>query len=423
MSIEFKLPDVGEGLVEGEIVRWLVAEGSTVSIDQEFVEIETDKAVVSITAPVSGTLVRHGASEGDLLPVGETLAVFSTSDDDVQDAVVATATATATPTAPVPARADADTAPTPVTTELPGGAAQASGSGRPRATPATRKYARERGVSLATIAGSGPGGRIVPADIDAHLAGPAVANDSSASTPNRPPVVRRPVSREDQVVPMRGIRRAVSRTMTASWATVPHVNAFNEVDMSELKRLRSQLAAEGVKIPLTAFLVRAAALALREYPALNTSVDAEAQEIHYHGHINIGVAIDSPDGLTVPVIHDADALSVGEIGRVLEDLVASAADRSLSTEALSGGTFTVNNYGPLGGWFGTSLVKPPEVGILSLGRARDTVVTRDGDITVRPIATIALAADHRVADGRELIGFGTSIQRRLELPALLLAEV
>lgn len=420
MVMDFKFPDVGEGLVDGEIVRWLAAEGSSVSVDQEFVEIETDKAVVAITSPVTGILERHGAPEGGVVLVGETLAVFSTETEDEVD-----------PNRSLGPNADSKTgigshsAYVRENSEFTS-AANSLPTEKPRATPATRRYARERGVSLAEVTGSGKAGRITRSDIEGYLSRHGSQGDDAEMSMAEKESIREgkpPSALEEKVVPIRGIRRAVFRSMSTSWATVPHVNAFNEVDMSEINRLRQELVAEGVKIPLTAFLIRAVASALREFPVLNASVEAEAQQIHYHGHINIGVAIDSPDGLVVPVVNDADQLSVLEIGMRLGSLVASASDRSLSPEELSGGTFTVNNYGPLGGWFGTSLVKPPEVGILSLGRARENLVIRDGETVTRLIATVALAADHRVADGRELIGFGAAVQRRLEIPSLILAEV
>ncbi|MFP4234930.1 MAG: dihydrolipoamide acetyltransferase family protein, partial [Nitriliruptoraceae bacterium] len=232
----------------------------------------------------------------------------------------------------------------------------------------------------------------------------------------------RPPAGEDRRVPMRGVRRAVARTMTESWTTVPHVNSMHEVDLEALQELRAQLKEAGTPIPITAFLAKAVARALRTYPVLNAQVSPDGEEMILKHRINLGVAVDAPDGLIVPVIEDADVKPVHAIGVELTQLAHQARDRSVPQERLRGGTFTVNNYGPLGGWFGTSLIKPPEVAILSMGPVRDQVVPRDGQIVVRPVAVLALAADHRVADGNEIIGFCVAVREALEAPVRLLVE-
>jgi pyruvate/2-oxoglutarate dehydrogenase complex dihydrolipoamide acyltransferase (E2) component len=447
---EFPLPDVGEGLAEAEIVRWLVAPGEAVTADQEIVEIETDKALVGITSPVSGTLVRHGAEEGDIVAVGALLAVFDDGRDAEGSATDAPAPTVAADAAPA-ADAPGGSAAAPRTDG--GGAGDGAGAGegagggagegtapgrKPKATPATRKLARSLGVDLSTVQGTGPGGRIVDADVERAAGGapvPAAPEESVAPPaggppePTRPPSPTAPASPkvepphgEDRRVPLRGIRRAVSRTMTQSWTTVPHVNSIHEVDLQALQQLRGQLKEADSPIPVTAFLVKAVARALRQYPVLNAQVSADGEEMILKHRINVGVAVDAPDGLIVPVIEDADVRSVHAIGVELTRLAEQARDRSVPQERLRGGTFTVNNYGPLGGWFGTSLIKPPEVGILSLGPARDRVVPRDGEIVIRPVAVMTLAADHRVADGNEIIGFCIAVREALEAPVRLLVE-
>lgn len=418
MSIDFRLPDVGEGLSEAEVVRWLVEPGGAVKEDQEFLEIETDKAVVGITSPVTGTLVAQNAAVGDLVEVGTVVAVFASS----ADADVAPATSAPSPVTGSVA-GDAAVASTPPAVATPAGRP----SSRPKATPATRKLARELGVDLYLVTGTGPGGRVMDDDVRAAASVPPapaaqpVGSDASraagsaaqptSTSPSRPS--------EDQRIPIRGVRRAVVRTMTESWNQIPHVNAMQEVDFSRLLAARAELGEKGIKVPLSAFLVKAAAIALAEYPVFNAEVDTERDEIVLKARINIGVAIDTPDGLIVPVVHDADRLGIREIGDLLVGMVTQAQERTLPQEFLRGGSFTVNNYGPLGGWFGTSLIKPPEVGILSLGPARESAVVRDGQIVARPIAAMALAADHRVADGREIVGFCTLARELLESPMAL----
>lgn len=416
MAIEFRLPDVGEGLAEAEIVRWLVPVGGAVREDDAIVEVETDKAIVQITAPVTGTLTGHGAEEGQVLPVGEILAVFEAGEGAATEAPAPTA-APAAAAAPAPAPV---AAPTPASAAAPGA--------RPKAAPATRGLARRLGVDLTTVVGTGPGGRIVDADVEAAAAGgaPAPASAAAPAAAARPaPAPLAPVEPpvgEDRRVPLRGVRRAIARNMLQSWTTVPHVSSMHEVDLHELVGLRTQLRARDRDVPMTAFLIRAAALALREFPVLNAVVDDEREELVLRHRVNIGVAVDAPDGLIVPVIDDADRKDLHRIGAELRELAAQARDRSVPAERLRGGTFTVNNYGPLGGWFGTSLVRPGEAGILSIGPARDQVVPRDGEIVIRPVAAMVLAADHRVADGREIIGFCTSVRSLLEAPVNLLLE-
>lgn len=415
--MEFRFPDVGEGLAEAEIVRWLVPVGGEVREDQAIVEVETDKSLVEITSPVTGVVASHGAAEGDIIAVGAVLATFSTDGsvpaaDGGEDASSADDAAADTPGASTPAVATTPATPPPAPTAAVPGA-------RPKATPSTRGLARSLGVDLTTVVGTGTGGRILDEDVRAAASGAAPA---PAAAPTAPlPKVEPPVG-EDRRVPLRGVRRAIARNMLQSWTTVPHINSMHEVDLSEIQRLRAQLKERGRDVPMTAFLVRAAALALREFPVLNASVDDEAEEIVLRHRVNIGVAVDAPDGLIVPVIDDADVKDVVRIGDELRQLAAQTRDRTVPNERLRGGTFTVNNYGPLGGWFGTSLVKPPEVGILSIGPARDQVVPRDGQIVIRPVAAMVLAADHRVADGREIIGFCVSVRRMLEAPVNLLLE-
>lgn len=417
MSIEFRFPDVGEGLAEAEIVRWLVPEGGPVQEDQAIVEVETDKSLVEITSPVTGVLTVHGAGEGTVIAVGAVLATFeSDGAAPAPDAHAHAPAAAAQPSAPV-----APATPPP--------AVPAQGGRRPKATPSTRGLARSLGVDLTSVVGTGAGGRILDEDVRAAASGASASSSGTvAASPGAPsapaaplPKVEPPVG-EDRVVPLRGVRKAIARNMLQSWTTVPHVNSIHEVDLSEMQRLRAQLKERGRDVPMTAFLVRAAALALREFPVLNASVDGEKEEMILRHRVNIGVAVDAPDGLIVPVIDDADVKDVVRIGDELRQLAAQTRDRTVPQERLRGGTFTVNNYGPLGGWFGTSLVKPPEVGILSIGPARDQVVPRDGQIVIRPIAGMVLAADHRVADGREIIGFCVSVRRMMEAPVNLLLE-
>jgi pyruvate dehydrogenase E2 component (dihydrolipoamide acetyltransferase) len=391
---EFRLVDIGEGLTEAEIVSWLVAVGDRVVEDQPVVEIETDKAVVEMPAPVTGTVVALGGEVGSVISVGEVLIVV----DD----------GTAGGDGKRPPR-DATAAPA-----------------RPLATPATRGLARRLGVDLMSVTGNGPGGRIVDADV--------LAATSPAAAPAAPPAPAPVAPRIEREAPpagtriaLRGVRKRTAENMTAAWQAVPHVDSFHEVDVTDLFALRDQLkpvaAGRGVQVTLTAFFVKATALALVEHPMLNASIDVAAGEIVLHPRRHVAVAVDTPDGLVLPVVRDADERPLLDLAAELNRLGELARARRLSPSELSGSTFTVSNHGVFGGWFGTSLVHGSEVGIAGFGPARRRPeFDADDRVVARRILVMNLAADHRVVDGRDIINFGSAIRRRLEAPLTLLFD-
>ena len=294
---EFRLPDIGEGLTEAEIVSWMVAVGDAVKEDQAIVAIETDKAVVEMPAPATGVVVRLGGQPGDVVKVGEVLVVI----DDGTDATAAPAATAPTAAAPAPSVPRA---------------------GRPLATPATRGLARRLGVALADVRGTGPGGRITDADVEAAAAGPAPAPAPASASATTAPTAARPAAPAPvagQRIPLRGVRKRTAETMTAAWQSVPHINSFHEVDVTALFDLRRQLkpvaAARGVDLTLTAFLVKATGLALAEQPTMNASLDLAAGEIVLHADRNVAVAVDTDDGLVLPVIRHADTTPLLDIAR------------------------------------------------------------------------------------------------------------
>lgn len=430
---EFRLVDIGEGLTEAEIVSWLVAVGDHVVEDQPVVEIETDKAVVEMPAPVTGTVVSLGGEPGTVVAVGEVLIVIDdgTTDDGAPNDPGA-AGGRADSSAPIE---PGPTATSPTTADLPASPAppaQPAGAARPLATPATRALARRLGVDLRTVAGSGPGGRIVDDDVTADTGtdtSPVVA--IAGTTPPRAADTdvrrARPAPAAGTRIALRGVRKRTAETMTAAWQAVPHVDSFHEVDVTELFALREQLkpVAEqrAVAVTLTAFFVKATALALVEHPMLNASIDVAAGEIELHPHRHIGVAVDTADGLVLPVIRSADEQSLWNIARELATLGDAARARRLSPAQLAGGTFTISNHGVFGGWFGTSLVHGSEVGIAGFGPARRRPEFDDADrIVSRRILVMNLAADHRVVDGRDIINFGLAVRRHLEAPLALLVD-
>jgi pyruvate dehydrogenase E2 component (dihydrolipoamide acetyltransferase) len=404
MNHEFRLVDIGEGLTEAEIVSWLVAVGDHVVEDQPVVEIETDKAVVEMPAPVTGTVVELGGEVGSVVAVGDVLLV-------VDDGTVGASEERAIETAA--------SAPT---------AERAPTAQRPLATPATRALARQLGVDLSTISGSGPGGRIVDADVTA--AEPAAASPDAAPTvaaTTQTEGDRDGGPRAGSRIALRGVRKRTAETMTAAWQAVPHVDSFHEIDVTELFALRDQFkpVAErrGVPLTLTAFFVKATALALVEHPLLNSSIDVAAGEIVLHPHPHLGVAVDTADGLVLPVLRHADERPLLDIAGDLARLGDAARQRRLSPAELAGSTFTISNHGVFGGWFGTSLVHGSEVGIAGFGPARRRPEFDAEDrVVARRILVMNLAADHRVVDGRDIINFGLAIRRRLEAPLPLLFD-
>ena len=410
--IEFRLVDIGEGLTQAEIVRWLVAVGDRVTEDEPVVEIETDKAVVEMPAPATGTVVALGGDVGDVVAVGEILVVIDDgSEDEGQSAADAVEPETIAPVPSVP----------PSASRLP---PDGPPSTRPLATPSTRALARRLGVDLGTIRGRGPGGRIMDDDVTAAANAPAAEALPAPIGQPAPSVVSAAAALTAGTrVPLRGIRKRTAETMTAAWQAVPHVDSFHEIDVTELFALREQFNAAspgGQTVTMTACFVKATALALADHPMLNASIDTTAGEIVLHADRHIGVAVDTPDGLVLPVVRHADQRSLPDIAGELARLGDAATSRRLTPAQMSGATFTVSNHGVFGGWFGTSLVHGNEVGIAGFGPARRRPeFDAEGRVVPRRMLVVNLAADHRVVDGRDIIGFGMAIRRRLEAPLTL----
>ena len=392
--LEFRLPDVGEGTADAEIVQWRVEVGDRVQEGQDLVEIQTDKAIVVIPCPTAGVVKRLGAPPGETVDIGAVLAVFEIGEGDGRDGD--------------------------------GAVLAAAPAGRPLASPATRRRARELGIDLAEVRGSGPHGRILAEDLESPE-----PSALKVATSARVPAVAMGDRTPGQIVPLRGVRRAIAHTLTRAWQEIPHMIDYREVDVTNLIGLRQLLrgrATEGGDRTLaralspTSLIVRAAVIALREHPYVNSSIDLERGEITLHEQINIGIATATSDGLIVPVLHGADDKSISELALELAALVQDARARRLSRQQLAGGTFTVNNFGSLGVWLGTPIIRPPEVANLGVGAIRDQVVPVDGMPAVRPVMALAVSGDHRVLDGDTLAGFVTRVVALLEQPVLLLEE-
>jgi len=437
MAKEFKLPDLGEGLTEAEIVSVLVHAGDEITEDQAVLLVETEKAQVELPSPFGGRVATVHVQAGQRVKVGAVLLSFA----DGPGSTVAASTA--------PAAAAARTA-KPAVTVTPAGAPSTPPTGLPpAATPATRRLARELGVELSHVRGTGPGGRILDEDVHRAASGgrpgaaPAARGDRTSSpsaSPAGPAEMGRPlvvptalpslprfeqwgpVERE----PLRNIRRRSAEHLALAWAVIPHVTQHDQADITELETMRrrhQKRGAEGsVDLTLTVFLVKAAAIALRAHPRFNASLDHATGELVLKRYYNVGVAVETDQGLVVPVLRGVDGKGIREIAAELATLVARTREGRATLEDLRSGTFTVTNTGALGGTGATPIINYPEVAILGVGRSRPTPVVRDGAIVPRLILPLSLAFDHRVIDGMEAARFSTELVGLLEAPERLFLE-
>lgn len=395
---EFKFPDVGEGIAEGEILRWLVQVGDRVEAHQPVVEMETDKAAVELPAPCAGVVRELRGKEGELIPVGAVLLVIEEA-----------------PAAGAPAEPASKTKALGVVGELeeaeetsaqvPETALQPEPAAVAKALPKDRKLAGEFGVELSSLRGSGPQGRITEEEIRA-------AADS--------------LPLADERLPLKGVRRSMAKAMTASAFRAVHVNILDRADGQELRQLRNReraLAAErGVKLTDLAFIVKALTLALERFPLLNSFLDEERQELVLRREINIGFAVDTPEGLLVPVIRNARQKSILDLAAALQGLSERSRNRSIAPAELKGGTFTVSNYGAIGGIWGTPIINPPQSAILGIGRIEEAAVVRHGQVVARTVVPLSLTFDHRIIDGASATRFLNFLIEHIEKPDLILLE-
>jgi pyruvate dehydrogenase complex dihydrolipoamide acetyltransferase long form len=439
---DFKLPDLGEGVHEGQIVNVLVKEGDTLAEYQPMLEIETDKAAVEIPSPKAGTVAKIHVQAGQTVKVGQVLVTIDDSAVGVgqpaktaaQPAAAPTAQPAAAATAP-PARPAA--APASSAIALPPARAAAppvppsappAKEGPVPAAPAVRKLARERGVDISAVPGTGPGGRILREDVERFAAGehaePAAAPGAalrcvSAELPDFSqygPVRREPVPQ---------IRKTIARQMTRAWLNVPRVTHGDVADVTDLERNRQNFNAAlepgQAKLTITAIVTKAVAVALREFPVLNCSFDAAAEEIIYKDYVHVGIAVDTPRGLVVPVLRNADKKSLPQIAADLHAIAEKARTVKFEIADLRGATFSITNVGALGGKFFTPMVNFPEVGILGLGRAKLEPAVYEGQVVPRMMLPLALSFDHRVVDGAVAARFVSAVIRSLENPLRLIS--
>jgi 2-oxoisovalerate dehydrogenase E2 component (dihydrolipoyl transacylase) len=413
---DFILPDIGEGIVECEIVEWRVAEGDEIEEDQPVVDVMTDKAMVEITAPEAGRVTRLYYQKEELAKVHSPLFAYIPREREAAPA------ATPKREQPEPSK-NAE----PVST---GTKPVASADGRQRipASPAVRRLVREHELKLADVAGSGKDGRVLKADVLAHLEQPEKATtESSAKTPDRP---RRESSQsqEVRVEPIRGMQAAMAKHMAASASTIPHFNFSEDIDVTDLLNLRQQLKAEaetrGSRLTLMPFLMKAMALAIREFPVLNSRINADVTEIHYQPRCNIGMAVDGKAGLIVPNVKGVEQLTLLEIADEVTRLTEAARNGRVSQEDMKDGTITISNIGALGGTHAAPIINAPEVAIVALGRTQKLPrFDANGQVVERAIMTVSWAGDHRIIDGGTIARFNNRFKGYLESPQSMLLHL
>jgi pyruvate dehydrogenase E2 component (dihydrolipoamide acetyltransferase) len=425
VAYQFKLPDIGEGIHEGEIVKWFVKPGDVVKEDDVLAEVQNDKAVVEIPSPVDGTIKEVLAEEGKVYVVGDVIVTIDAEgyeEEETQEQ--AKEQGKVEPAAEAPKQL----------TE----AAPAKGTERVIAMPSVRKYARENGVELSNVQGSGKNGRILKDDVDrvangeAPVAQPAAATQETeapkaaeakqtAAAP-APLVAQGSETRE----PIRGIRRAIANAMVNSKHTAPHVTLMDEVDVTKTvahrKAFKGEAADLGVKLTYLPYVVKALVSALREFPTLNASIDDANQEIVYKHYYNIGIATDTENGLIVPVIKDADRKSIYDIARDISAYATKAREGKLAADEMRGGSCTITNIGSAGGQWFTPVINHPEVAILGIGRIQEKAIVRDGEIVAAPVLALSLSFDHRLIDGATAQNALNKIKRLLNDPQRLIME-
>ena len=415
--MDVKLPKLGEGAESGTVVSLLVKVGDQVAQGQTILELENEKAVAPIPAPVAGTVSSIRVKEGDKLSVGQVILSIAESGTRAKPVPPAEMKPTIPAPAPIAAAVAASVVPDePVPSDAQPGVV-------PAAAPSVRKAARELGIDLARVRGSERGGRIVMADLRAHiqrLEQLALAAKAKPQPAAKPAPESIDFSRWGGVSrkPLTSLRKVISQRMTESWTTIPHVTQFDEADITGLLELRKKFAsvyeAGGAHLTLTVFVLKVVAAALKRHPMFNTSLDEATNEIVLKEYYHLGIAVDTDAGLLVPVIRDVDKKSLLQLSKELSELAAKARGRKVSLEELSGGSFTISNQGGIGGGHFTPIVNKPEVAILGLGRGAWKAVVKDKQIVPRMMLPLALSYDHRVIDGGVAARFMVEVVQGLE---------
>ena len=409
MRYIFKFPDIGEGLTEGIIIEWYVDKGTAVKVGQPLVKMETDKVVTDIPSPREGVIAARYGKVGETIHVGETLVEIeiageaaaeapATQPEQVEEkgAGVVGTIEVASGNALLPA-SEEGTEPKPV-------AASAERS-KVLATPVARAMAREMNIDINQVTGTGPAGRVMKSDIQ-NFHAPAAAYTTVAA---KAPASQAAPGELIEIRPMTQIRKSIARNMLRSKQSTAHMTLFEEPEVSRLvearARYKEEYKKEDLSLTYLPFIIKAVVAALKRHPELNSEMDFEKGNIIYKNYYNIGIAVSTEDGLVVPVIRDADKLSIRELSRAVAEIAVKARDRKLTLDDMKDGTFTITNYGALGGWFGVPVINYPQVGILGIGRINQQPVVADGEIKVGNVMPLSLSVDHRMVDGAEATEF------------------
>ena len=412
MATEVNVPTLGESIVEATVGEWLKQPGDPVKADEPIVSLETDKVAVEVPSPVAGVMGQHAVAVGDNVAVGALLTTIEAGG------------AGATAPAPTPAPA----APAPTLASSPaataGQQAPASGDTPAALSPSVRRAVLETGVDPATVKGTGKDGRLTKDDVLAAAATPAAPTPSAE--PVQTPSVAASTGRKEERVRMTRLRQTVAKRLKDAQNTAAMLTTFNDVDMSAVIEARTKYKdlfekKHGVRLGFMGFFVKAACMALKDVPAVNGQIDGE--EIVYHDYADISVAVSAPQGLVVPVIRDADQLSVAGIEKTIGDFGKRAKDGTLKMEEMKGGTFTISNGGVFGSLMSTPIINPPQSAVLGLHRIEDRPVVRDGQVVVRPMMYLALSYDHRLIDGREAVTFLVALKNAIEDPTRILIDL
>ena len=442
MAVEIKIPSLGEGVESGDVLEVMVAEGDAIEKGQSILELETDKATVMVPSPEGGVVKNINCSEGDTVSVGQpvlTIEAFESS--------AAAAPAPAAPPAPVAAPEPEPAAPTPAPAPVaatpapvaptPAPVAPAAPTPTPAAAspnaevaagPAIRRFAREVGVDLSNVQGTGENGRIVREDVlkvvregagsrssGAGAVAPAAGGESDAYGPVH-------------IEKMPKIRQTIAKKMHESWTTCPRVTNFDDADVTQLEQIRqsskADYAAEGVKLTTMPFLIKSVAMALKAHPTINASIDLDAGQIIYKDYVNVGIAVDTERGLVVPNLRNADKMGIPDIARALGEMAVGVREGNFAVEDLRGGSFTISNLGAIGGTYSTPIINTPETAILLVGRSRKMpIVVENDEVAVRLMMPLSLSYDHRLIDGGAAARFLNEVKGYLEAPSRLLLAI
>lgn len=427
-KFEYRFPELGEGLHEGEIIKMHIKQGDKVTDEDIIMEVQNDKAVVEVPCPVNGTVLEVLGTDGAIFRVGQVVAVID-AEGEIPEQLLGGGDHAEEPQAEEAKAPEAASAPVAASTDAP-----AAPNHEVLATPSVRKFAREQGVDIAQVTGTGKAGKVTREDVESFKNGggapaPAAAQASEAAptAPQASAPTAIPAGSDEERVPFKGIRKAISNAMVKSAYTAPHVTIMDEVDVTELVAFRTRMKPvaekKGIKVTYLPFIVKALVAASRKFPALNASIDEVNNEIVYKKHYDIGIATDTDNGLIVPVIKDADRKSIWMIAEAISDLALRGREGKLSANEMKGSTISISNIGSAGGMFFTPIINYPEVAILGTGRISEKPVVRDGEVVVAPVMALSLSFDHRLIDGATAQNFMNYIKQLLANPELLVMEV